>query len=281
MNSNMEICKISEDNILRSEYIRKIVQRNISSINFCSPNEMKIPKTIVQFWHNLNDITDDVNTCLNSWEPLRNLGFVRVVFDNTSARSFILEKLGEDYLRAYDRCHHPAMRCDYFRLCYILIHGGFYIDADEFYQGVDCSRLFEDNKLKIQPLCYDIDTEKMIKIDRFIVNHEYCSTWIFYVNNNPLIAPPNHPVIRLALNRSTKILLRCKNGPLDIQSITGPGNLSASLVLHSLNSEMTRNPIDFYILPDWESISISSWPLSYRKDIRNWRLWNNSDIWNY
>jgi hypothetical protein len=121
----------------------------------------------------------------------------------------------------------------------------------------------------------------MIKTDRFIMNHENCSTWIFYVNNNPLIAPPNHPVIRLALNRSTKILLQCKNEARNIQSTTGPGNLSASLVLHSLNSAITGNLIDFYILPDWESISISPWPLSYRKDVRNWRLWNNSDIWNY
>jgi hypothetical protein len=281
MNPNMEICRISEDDTLRSEHIRNIVQGNILSINSCTTNEMKIPKTIVQFWHNLNDIPDDVNACLNSWEPLRNHGFVRVVFDNTGARNFIFKEFGANHLKAYDRCHHPAMRCDYFRLCYILMYGGFYIDADELYQGVDCSRLFEDNKFKIQPLCYDVATEKMIETDRFIMNHENCSIWIFYVNNNPLIAPPNHPVIRLALNRSTKILLQCKNEVLGIQSTTGPGNLSASLVLHSLNSAMTGNPIDFYILPDWESISISPWPLSYRKDVRNWRLWNNSNVWNY
>src|SRR5206468_3715503 len=42
--------------------------------------------------------------------------------------------------------------------------------------------------------------------------------WIFYVNNDPLIAPPAHPVICLALARSTQLLLSHTGDRRDIQS---------------------------------------------------------------
>jgi mannosyltransferase OCH1-like enzyme len=281
MHPNKDNYRISENDNLRSEYIRKIVQNIIPTNFFHSDKKTQIPKNIVQFWHDFNNIPDDVNDCIKSWEPLREHGFARLLFDNTSAKNYILKYFGKYYVKAYDLCHHPAMRCDYFRLCYILQDGGFYIDADEYFQGNDCSRLFEDNYMKIQPLCYDIATDKMIKTDNFINKLKYSPTWIFYVNNNPLIAPPGHPIIKLALHRATRLLLRYKNKVLDIQSTTGPGNLSASLVLHSLTCELYKRNSETYILPDWESISITPWPLSYRNDVRNWRLWDKTKIWNY
>ena len=96
------------------------------------------------------------------------------------------------------------MRSDYFRLCYIFRHGGFYVDADEVYQGGDCRSWFLDRRLKLQPLCYDTLSNTMIPPDVFMRNQDGGSEWIFYVNNNPLIAPARHPLIRLALIRSTE-----------------------------------------------------------------------------
>ena len=97
--------------------------------------------------------------------------------------------------------------------------------------------------------------------------------WIYYVNNNPIIAPSGHPIIRIALNRATELLLNCEGIP-EIQSTTGPGNLSASLVMHSLTSNWRIEGKDFLRLSDWSAFSVSPWPLSYRNDQRNWRLWN-------
>jgi mannosyltransferase OCH1-like enzyme len=201
------------------------------------------------------------------------------LFDNTSAREFISKRLGGSYVTAFERCHHPAMRCDYFRLCYILTLGGFYVDADEIYQGTDCNLFFRDSNLKIQPLCYDTATGTMIKPSVFIKETKYSPNWIFYVNNNPLIAPANHPVINIALDRATSILLSFAKEQLEIQSTTGPGNLSASLVRHSIESKLKGKFRDFSMLPNWESTSTSAWPLSYRNDKRNWRLWNSSGLW--
>ena len=48
------------------------------------------------------------------------------------------------------------MQADYFRLCYLLVEGGFYVDADDVCVGTDIGWLFEDGRLKLQPLCYDM-----------------------------------------------------------------------------------------------------------------------------
>ena len=166
------------------------------------------------------------------------------------------------------------MRCDYFRLCYILTNGGFYVDADEFYQGGDCEALFLDDHLKIHPLCYDTSSATMVPTDIFTKKQNDSPHWIFYVNNNPLVAPASHPVIRLALARSTRILLSHEQTFPNIQSTTGPGNLTASLVKHAIVSELSGRARDFSLLANWETLSVSRWPLSYRDDERNWRLWN-------
>ena len=103
------------------------------------------------------------------------------------------------------------------------------------------------------------------------------SDLIFYVNNNPLIAPPNHSVLRIALERSTQILLTHKGNIQDVQSTTGPGNLTASLVRYAIESERENEARNFGFLTDWETVSISQWPLEYRGDDRNWRLWFGHD----
>ena len=268
---------IAENDYLRSKFIRGLVQGSVPSSDF--GENTYIPKNIIQFWDNLNEIPSDVQNCIESWDKLIKEGFSRVMFDDISARKFISERFGDIYIKAYDRCHHPAMRCDYFRLCYILINGGFYIDVDELYQGKDCNFLFKDNKLKIQPLCYDTATGTMVSTDTFIKKKEYSKDWIFYLNNNTIIAPAYHPVIKLALDRATNNLLNNERVNLEIQSTTGPGNLTASLVKHAINCDRKEEKYDFMFVLDWELISITPWPLSYRNDKRNWRLWNSSGLW--
>lgn len=263
---------ISEDDRLRSCHIRELVQDRVP---IDAPSgHVKIPKLIIQFWHDLAALPPDVRECLYSWEPLTTHGFKRVLTDDNEARAFISRRFGRRYVAAFDRCRHPAMRSDYFRLCYIYRHGGFYVDADEVYQGGDCKSLYRDNRLKIQPLCYDTQTNTMVHTGVFIGKKTYSSDWTFYVNNNPLVAPPFHPVVRLALARSTRILLSQAGERLDIQSTTGPGNLTASLVQHSIACRAAGKDRDFLLLTNWGAISTSRWPLSYREDERNWRLWN-------
>ena len=270
--------EVSEDDMLRSRQMRYIIQEAKPIEPSRSP--MAIPKVIIQFWHDANAIPADVQECLDSWKPLASRGFKFVLFDDYEARLFIARRFGSSYTTAFDRCHHPAMRCDYFRLCYLVTYGGFYVDADEFYQGGDCELLFQDYSLKVQPLCYDISSATMVPVEIFTKSQNDSPDWVFYVNNNPLVAPAAHPIIQLALDRSTRILLKHEESLPDIQSTTGPGNLTACLVRHATASELAGRARDFMILANWDHVSISRWPLSYRNDERNWRLWNPAQVSN-
>jgi hypothetical protein len=114
----------------------------------------------------------------------------------------------------------------------------------------------------------------MVKPEIFLKDTTTPSSRIFYINNNPIIGPAGHELIRLAIERSTRLLLQ-HSQCTEIQSTTGPGNLSASLVKHAIRIIKACREWDFIILPNWEYTSFCRWTLSYRNDERNWRLLNS------
>lgn len=168
------------------------------------------------------------------------------------------------------------MQSDYFRLCYIFTEGGCYVDADDVYHGPKIQHLFSDSRLKIQPLCYDISTDEMVPPSVFTEPRINALSWIFYFNNNPLIAACGHPIVERALANATLTLERDVANELpDIQSTTGPGNLTKSIFdAANENGEIEGTLL---VLRDWEGVATSRWPLSYRSDERNWRLSNRRD----
>jgi len=210
---------------------------------------------------------------MESWRGLERPGFELLLFDDEGARDFITRSLGSRYARAYDRCYHPAMQSDYFRLCYVLMEGGCYLDADDVFLGSPIEHHFGDGRLRIQPLCYDISTDQMVPPAVLTEPGANASSWIFYFNNNPLLAAQGHPIVERALTRATEALERAEVDELpEIQSTTGPGNLTRSILeLATEHTEMARALI---VLADWEDVATSRWPLSYRRDARNWRLSN-------
>lgn len=232
----------------------------------------RLPRVLVQFWDDASAIPDDVENCIESWVPLESAGFKRMLFDDISARRFIVDHFGARNVHAFDRCSHPAMRADYFRLCFILRVGGLYIDADDEYQGTNVEPLIDSGQLKLQPLCYEMASDSMVDVAGAVVDTEDPAR-VYYVNNNPLIAAPAHPVIARALERSTALVLAASPGNRDIQALTGPGNLTAALVAHAVQQDLDREARDFELLPNWDKVAISKWPLAYRADGRNWRNW--------
>ncbi len=265
-----------EDHQARSDFVREIVQysrvREIVPAAFLTGP----PKTIVQFWNDLNKLPKDVRVCIESWQKLEEHGFQVLLFDDERAKDFIAGRLGPQHEKAYERCYHPAMQSDYFRLCYILLEGGCYLDADDIYRGPSIDHLFSDGRLRIQPLCYDISTDQMVPPLVFTQPGANASSWIFYFNNNPLIAVHGHPIVERALTTATETLERPAAGELpEIQSTTGPGNLTKSIF--DLARENGTIEKALFVLSDWEDIATSKWPLSYRYDERNWRISNQRD----
>lgn len=228
----------------------------------------------MQFWHDLRHLPLDIAKCIASWTRWEASGFTHRIFDEHTAKAFIRRSLGTRYEQAFERCYHPAMQCDYFRLCYLLVEGGGYFDADDVCVGADIAWLFEDSRLKLQPLCYDIASATMVNPSVFLAFEAYDPNWIFYFNNNPLVASPSHPIIERALSRATNLLELAAEGVLpEIQETTGPGNLSKSIFdFGSTLGSSVEN--DLLVLRDWDSTAVSRWPLSYRDDARNWRFSN-------
>ena len=98
-------------------------------------------------------------------------------------------------------------------------------------------------------------------------------SWIFYFNTTPLIAARNHPIVERALLNATTSLEQKVTGELpEVQASTGPGNLTRSV--YEVFSEKNFPEDTLLVVNDWETISTSKWPLSYRNDKRNWRLSN-------
>lgn len=267
--------EIAEDDRLRSEYMRHLLDR----ATFQQPAASEagvIPRVLVQFWDAPDGIPADVRACMESWAPVETSGFTRLLFDDTSARQFIDERLDPRHLAAFDACSHPAMRADYFRLCYVVRFGGVYVDADDEYQGADLEQFIRNDCLRVQALCYDIATGSMLDVVSAI-GSGLGDGRIFYVNNNPLIAGPAHPVVADALERATQGLTQRSHVERDIQSLTGPGNLTAALVQHAAVLDALGAASDFQVLTDWGDVAVSKWPLAYREDGRNWRNWTRGE----
>ena len=255
----------------RSEFIRSLVQ-NSSAPQAAHNGALGVPRTIVQFWHDRAQLPEDVQKCVSSWSRWKACGFAHQVFDTADAAQFISRSLGPDHLRAFARCYHPAMQADYFRLCYLLIDGGLYVDADDVCIASDIASLFDGCRLKVQPLCYDAGSDSMVSPAEFLRPGANAQGWIFYFNNNPLVACRGNPVLKRALEQATQLLCSAAEGELpEIQSTTGPGNLSRTVYEVGRASAIEDRVL---ILHDWDSFAVSQWPLSYRRDARNWRLSN-------
>ncbi len=255
----------------RSEFIRSLVQKS-RALKTAGDKTSGVPSTIVQFWHDLAQLPEDVRECISSWSRWENCGFTHRIFDTAGAREFISHSLGSDHAHAFTRCYHPAMQADYFRLCYLFVEGGLYVDADDICIASDIASLFDGRRLKVQPLCYDMGSDSMVSPTKFLQSGANDEGWIFYVNNNPLIASQGDPIIKLALERAAQLLHSAADGEFpEIQSTTGPGNLSRTIFEFGATSEIGDRVL---ILHDWDSIAVSRWPLSYRCDARNWRLSN-------
>lgn len=284
--SKMDAWKIAEDQKGRSDYVRGLLadvplgqgaNRHKGRSRGAAHTGSSV---IVRFWHDPSGPPPDVAECLGSWDRVASTaGAELLLFDDDMARSFIAQHYGTMTSRTYDSCPHPAMRADLFRLCWLVASGGVYVDADDALVGDLPEDFLNSNQLQLQPLCYDRATGAMVPQHAFLqASAAESANWTFYANNAPIAAPAGHPVLITALERALGQveLSASSDGRWDIQATTGPGNLTAALVAHSveLANEGKRLAVRWL---DWDSVAVSRYPLSYRGDARNWRRWNGTE----
>ena len=263
-----------ENDVLRSAFIRELTLQQLdrgAPSNIGSPTSAGIiPRRLIRYWHDPDALPQDVRACLDSWDTLRLEGFEFRMFNDVSAAAYIIERYSTLELDAFRKCRHPAMRCDYLRMCVLLEEGGLYVDADDVLLGEEWKYIFNDNRLKLQPLCYDIPSCGMVPAREIWRRDLPTEGRIFYVNNDPIAAPPQHPLLRRALSRATERLMGKDRFP-EIQATTGPGNLTVCLAAHAHELMTKMVPFDFELLQNWDFIAETRWELSYRNDARNWR----------
>lgn len=107
-----------------------IEKRLFPLLSRCVPQDFPrgIPRHIVQFWDS-PDPPEDIRAAMAGIQR-DNPGFSYHLECDESARAFINTHYGQEITALYDACPHPAMRSDFWRLCYLHVQGGIYIDAD-------------------------------------------------------------------------------------------------------------------------------------------------------
>ena len=234
------------------------------------------PRVLVQYWDDAA-VPTDVAACMATWDPLRNIGFERVTFDRARARRFISHTFSKFHRAAFEAARHPAIRSDYFRLCYLASRGGWYVDADDAYQDTDMTPLLEPRGLRVQALCYNLDDDRMMDAARALAGPDHQNV-IHYVNNDPLIARPQHPVLLATLRNATSTLLRQQSiGQVDVQAIAGPGALTLELARHNQDGSLIGAELDVEVRTDWDRYAHPVWDLEYRRDGHDWRTWDGED----
>jgi mannosyltransferase OCH1-like enzyme len=156
---------------------------------------------IFAFWDQIIPPTE-VLDAINSW---KSMGLEDSLYDDKSAKKLISDNFDKAVLQAYEKCYHPAMKSDLFRLCRLYIKGGLYVDADE--KRVGCvSQVFSlMNKMKLKIL--------------FIVD-EYPRKAL--INNKAFCAMPNYNLILNIINKIVNNIFSSKENKSNIPFITGP-----------------------------------------------------------
>jgi hypothetical protein len=157
-----------------------------------------IPRRIVQFWDS-GEPPADVRRLMQSWRE-RNPHFDYQLFDDESAKSFVMRRFPIDVVRAFARARHPAQRADIFRLAYLCAEGGLYVDADDRCLG-------------------SIETLAPAGTALMLYQENYGS-----IANDLIGAAPNHPVVACALAMVSQAMNRGDTDTLWLS--TGPGLLT-------------------------------------------------------
>jgi mannosyltransferase OCH1-like enzyme len=205
-----------------------------------------IPRCIVQYWDS-PVLPSDVLPLTQSWRTFLP-DYEYCLFDDQKAQDFILEHCSPDFLRAYRRARHPAQKSDLFRLAYLSVKGGFYVDIDDRCLG---------HLNKIVP-----------KTSHFVSYQEPIGT----IANNFLGAIPGHPVIRRALELAEFALNRGDHDTLWLS--TGPGLLTRAFAQNFVESEdragfLRRN----VVLEGWRyhSAVAAHCKVGYKRTNLHWR----------
>ena len=204
------------------------------------------PPEIVQFWDKKN-VPSDVMRGVQGWRD--GSGLSHRLFDAEQAREFLGAHFSPEAVQIFDRCPHPAIQSDYFRLGWLALNGGLYIDADE--------AVVPEFK-KIAPLL----AGRLVL--RFCTNQPDG-----HFLNGFIAAPQGSPVMSAAFEEATRRL--SKDMESHVYALSGPGMLT-DVVL----AELSKGPFDQLALlthSTTKRLVAKGINARYKADGRSWHTW--------
>ena len=265
--ANTDLWRMANDIGVRSRFSYALAQAE-AVVTGAEP--AGIPAQIVQFWDSAV-IPFDVALVMDTWvcgEP----SFSYIRFSDITARSFIAEHYAQRYSDAYEYCHHPAMRSDYFRLAYLAQNGGIYIDADEARIANRLSPIVSyPAPLQLKLLVWDWKPGRMVP-RREHERGEFREDFVYYFSNAFIACTRHHPFLRIALDEATALVLEAKREKrrANIHDTTGPMHITRCFVYFVLASVNAAVDLSGIRIIDREEISETK-HLGYQNDDRNWR----------
>jgi tetratricopeptide (TPR) repeat protein len=170
--------------------------------NFC---RQPIPKQIVQYWDS-PEVPAALAQTMCSW-PEQCPEYRYTLFNRQSACEFIAEECGFEASKAFASCAQPTLRSDLFRLAYLSVYGGVYVDADD--------RCLED----ISPWLDEDNCGLVLYIEI-----------LGSIGNNFVAAAPRHPFIAAAFATVTQNILERRGD--NVWHLSGPGAITAAFCRH-------------------------------------------------
>ena len=209
---------------------------------------------LMQFW-NAPSAPADVTNIMQTWTRAHP-GWDHTVFDAAAAERFLLEHLGDDAGRAFRLCYHPAMMADMFRVAFLSVAGGFYVDADE-----RC----------LHPLTDMLPDPASVEL---VAPHSGGAPG--FVDNNFIGCRPGGAVCRTAAASIVEDVLQCAHEDRrpDIWQVTGPGCRTRAVAQH-LASRGTQDQAPVVLLPmqQYRAFVRTEEDLDYKRNpAANWRL---------
>lgn len=178
-----------------------------TSLNNTKILQTMIPKQILLFWHDAIP-SGEVQKSIDKIRQY-NDGYQVILFNEQSAGEFIQRHYGQDLYRLYERrCVHPSMKSDLFRMCYLALNGGVYVDID-----INCH-----HSLKEIFNTYSFDCFL------FFSRGKPCC-----IDNDFIVCQPNNPII-LASIEKIRENLTIERSFSSVWECTGPGAVSMAVL---------------------------------------------------
>ncbi len=200
----------TENTILAMSYmvmLRKAGHFNRNVVETSPRPKPIMPRKIMQYWES-RGIDLDVMELMKGWES-KNLKFEYARYGYKDALHFLEQNFDLQVVRAFKSASEPAQRSDLFRLAYLYLNGGFYVDADD-----RCLRSLDEI---VNSGC------------EFVAFQEHLGS----IANNFIGVTPRHSIIDTALRNTVVAINR---GDRDILWLmTGPGMLTRSILRYLLD----------------------------------------------